>query len=83
MEKCSPEDQREHMVPFIGRCIESNFEKVQIEALKHVEHCALENLINYIEFKTNLLPKIEQVCKKTNNSNVRLNGKFKKNFGYI
>lgn len=64
------------MVPFIGRCICSNFEKVQIEALKHAEHCAMENKINYIEFKTNILPKIEQVCKQTNNSNVRLNCKY-------
>jgi SCY1-like protein 2 len=72
--KSSPPEQKNFLIPFLVRCLQSSQHDVQIEAMKRSEEWLHENRLSYNEFKTLVLPDLQAICRKTSNQMVRING---------
>ncbi len=73
MQKVSPVEQKDFVIPFLVRCLDSPFADVQIEALKNAEKGFSSKIISSEDFFKTILPKIENTARTTQQSSVRVN----------
>jgi SCY1-like protein 2 len=72
-EKSTSSEQKNFLIPFLVRCLQSSQNDVQIEAMKRSEEWLNQDRINYHEFKTLILPDLQNISRKTSNHMVRTN----------
>ncbi|KAL0488981.1 hypothetical protein AKO1_013452 [Acrasis kona] len=72
--KSTVTEQKNFLIPFLVRCLQSSQQDVQIEAMKRSEEWLNSDKLSISEFKTIVLPDLQSICKKTNNPVVRVNG---------
>jgi len=73
LEKTNDSQQQHTIFPFLLRSLKNDIPSVQIESLKAIEACTIDNrkLLNYVAFKRNMLPQILSIVKETTNPIIR------------